>query len=88
MKFRRQQPIAAYILDFYCDAAKLAIELDGGQHNTDAARRHDTIRTQFLSGRGVRVLRFWNHEVLEDLDAVLEAIHIALTPALSRRERE
>jgi len=63
MKFRRQHPASPYVLDFYCDAAKLAIELDGGQHNTDAARRHDCRRTEFLKTRGIAILRFWNHEV-------------------------
>ena len=88
MKFRRQHPVTPYVLDFYCDAAKLAIELDGGQHNTDAARRHDSRRTEFLKTQGIAILRFWNHEVFQDTDDVLEAIHNALTPALSRRERE
>jgi very-short-patch-repair endonuclease len=88
MKFRRQQPIARYVLDFYCDEAKIAIELDGGQHNTESARRHDSQRTTFLQERGIIVLRFWNNEVLEETEGVLEAIHNALTPTLSQRERE
>jgi very-short-patch-repair endonuclease len=88
MKFRRQHPVAPYILDFYCDERQLAIELDGGQHNTDAALRHDCRRTEILNARGITVLRFWNHDVFESTDAVLEAIHNALTPTLSRRERE
>jgi adenine-specific DNA-methyltransferase len=88
MKFRRQHAIAGYILDFYCDAAKLAIELDGGQHNTDQARRYDADRSLFLQERGIVVLRYWNHEVFEELESVLESIYSALTPALSRRERE
>jgi very-short-patch-repair endonuclease len=78
-KFRRQHPIPPYILDFYCDAAQLAIELDGGQHNTDEARARDEIRTSFLASRGIQVLRFWNDVVLTETDAVLEAIHKALT---------
>jgi very-short-patch-repair endonuclease len=78
-KFRRQHPIAPYVLDFYCDDAKLAIELDGGQHNTDETRLHDEIRLKFLAEHGIRVLRFWNHEVLTETDATLEAIHKALT---------
>jgi very-short-patch-repair endonuclease len=88
MKFRRQQPIARCILDFYCDQAKLAIELDGGQHNTESARRHDSERTAFLGERDITVLRFWNNGVLQETEGVLEAIHNALTPALSQRERE
>jgi very-short-patch-repair endonuclease len=78
-KFRRQHPVGRYILDFYCDEAKLAIELDGGQHNSDEARRQDAVRSEFLSKQRIDVLRFWNHELLEDLDAVLEAIHKTLT---------
>jgi very-short-patch-repair endonuclease len=78
-KFRRQHPIPPYVLDFYCHAKKLAIELDGGQHNTDEARAHDEIRTRFLASRGIHVLRFWNDAVLTETDAVLEAIHKALT---------
>jgi very-short-patch-repair endonuclease len=78
-KFRRQHPVPPYILDFYCDAAQLAIELDGGQHNTDEARAHDEIRARFLASRGIQVLRFWNDVVLTETDAVLEAIHKALT---------
>jgi very-short-patch-repair endonuclease len=78
-KFRRQHPVPPYILDFYCDSKKLAIELDGGQHNTDEARAHDEIRSNFLTERGITVLRFWNDAVLTETDAVLEAIHKALT---------
>jgi very-short-patch-repair endonuclease len=78
-KFRRQHPVPPYTLDFYCDAKKLAIELDGGQHFTEEARAHDEIRTGFLASRGIQVLRFWNDIVLTETDAVLEAIHNTLT---------
>jgi very-short-patch-repair endonuclease len=78
-KFRRQHPVEPYVLDFYCHKVKFAVELDGGQHNTDVARRYDEERTLFLTRQGIRVLRFWNHDVLQDTDAVLEAIHNALT---------
>lgn len=78
-KFRRQHPITPYVLDFYCDDAKLAIELDGGQHNTDEAREHDEIRTRFLAEQGITVLRVWNDQVLTETEVVLEAIHRALT---------
>jgi very-short-patch-repair endonuclease len=88
MKFRRQHPVAGYILDFYCDEARLAVELDGGQHNTDQARRYDSDRSDFLRERDIVVLRYWNHDVFEELESVLESIYNALTPALSRRERE
>jgi very-short-patch-repair endonuclease len=78
-KFRRQHPIVPYVVDFYCESAKFAVELDGGQHNTDEARLHDDIRTRFLAEQGIQVLRFWNHDVLTETDAVLAAIHNALT---------
>jgi type I restriction enzyme S subunit len=77
-KFRRQQPFPPYILDFYCHELKLAVELDGGQHNEDAARRRDARREEYLAERGVRVLRFWNHDVLTQTEAVLEAIYQAV----------
>jgi very-short-patch-repair endonuclease len=73
--------VAPYILDFYCQEAKVAVELDGGQHadkhrtNLDEGRRCD------LEGRGIRVLRFWNHDVLQNTEAVLQAIWEALPSA-------
>ena len=81
LKFRRQHPVPPYIVDFCCVAARLVIELDGSQHGPEA----DLIRTHFLKRRGYRVLRFWDNEVLKDLDAVLEvilatAIQRTLTP--------
>ncbi|MCI0630358.1 MAG: glycogen debranching enzyme N-terminal domain-containing protein [Phycisphaerales bacterium] len=87
MKFRRQHPIASYVLDFYCHEARLAVELDGGQHREEANRRKDEARTRFLEGRGIRVLRYWDHEVLQETEAVLEAIVSALAP-LSPRQQE
>jgi very-short-patch-repair endonuclease len=70
--FRRQHPVGPYILDFYCAPLKLAIELDGGQH---AARvGYDAARTRFLAGRGIRVIRFWNNDVMENPLGVLERL--------------
>jgi putative DNA methylase len=77
-KFRKQHPIDRYVLDFYCSSEKLAIELDGGQHNTEDARTKDIERSSYLDQRGIRVLRFWNHEVFENLDGVLKRIWEAL----------
>jgi len=83
MKFRRQHPVGNYILDFYCDEARLAIELDGGQHAQSS--KYDSQRTEELLKKGIRVVRFWNNEVLENLDGVLEriaeAIRIDLPPS-------
>ena len=77
-RFRKQHPIARFVLDFYCPAARLAIEIDGGQHNTAPGCASDEERTRYLKARGIRVLRFWNHEVLQDLPGVLERIWEAL----------
>lgn len=75
-RFRRQHPFADYILDFVCPERRLVIELDGGQHAEQATA--DTVRTLFLEGAGFRVLRFRNHEMFADLDAVCEVIRRAL----------
>jgi very-short-patch-repair endonuclease len=75
-KFRRQDAVGPYIVDFLCMEPKLIIEVDGGQH---AERVHDDAqRTEYLRGLGYRVVRFWNHEVLGNSDAVLESIRVAL----------
>ena len=65
-KFRRQHPVAGYILDFYCVRKRLAIELDGGQHADSDAITYDQRRTNRLNEVGVRVLRFWDHDVRRD----------------------
>jgi len=75
-KFRRQHPFGDYILDFVCLEARLIIELDGGQHAERNAE--DGIRTSLLERAGFRMLRFWNHEVLHEMDAVKESIWQAL----------
>jgi very-short-patch-repair endonuclease len=70
LKFRRQHPLPPYILDFYCDALKLVVELDGSQHNV----RSDAVRDRFLRQQGMIVLRFWDNDVLLQTDAVVQAI--------------
>ena len=72
LKFRRQQPIDEFIVDFVCFEKKLIIELDGGQHAQ--AREEDRKRDKSLTEKGYTVLRFWNNEVLENLAGVLEVI--------------
>jgi very-short-patch-repair endonuclease len=76
-RFRRQHPIGKYIADFACIDKKLVIELDGGQHQDQVA--YDENRTAFLQAQGWHVLRFWNNDVLENLDGVLASIAEALT---------
>lgn len=72
VKFRRQQPIGPYIVDVVSFEARLIIEVDGGQHNDAEARRVDRLRAEWLASNGYRVLRFWNHDVLQSEDAVVE----------------
>jgi very-short-patch-repair endonuclease len=78
VKFRRQQVLAGYILDFYCHQAKLAVELDGGQHDEPDGRSRDAHRDAVLRRLGVIVLRFWNNEVLTNISGVLGAIQNGL----------
>ena len=75
-KFRRQQPIGPYIVDFACLPRKLIVELDGGQHASQQA--YDEKRDTFLKDKGFRILRFWNNEVFENCFGVLESIYNAL----------
>ena len=74
MKFRRQQPLGSYILDFYCSEKMLAVELDGGQHDIPEEREYDLRRTDFLKSEGVDVLRVWNSQIRENLPWVLELV--------------
>jgi very-short-patch-repair endonuclease len=80
-KFYRQYSVGNYILDFYCPEKKLAIELDGGQHDEEEQKRADAIRTAYLNERGIKVIRFWNNEVLKNIDGVGEVIIKFLTPS-------
>ena len=75
-EFSRQIPIGPFICDFVCRRSKLVIELDGGQHSARADA--DAKRTRFVEEQGYRVIRFWNHEVLENMEGVLHAIGVAL----------
>ena len=75
LKFRRQYPIGGYILDFFCDELNLVIELDGGGHAASEQVAYDEERTKILNGAGIRVIRFWNHDLLNETEAVLEEIY-------------
>jgi len=76
--FRRQAPIGRYIVDFFCPAKHLIIELDGGHHNDDEIAKRDHERQMWLEQEGYRVIRFWNSEINSDLTAVLEGIYVEL----------
>lgn len=72
LKFRRQQPVGVYVVDFFCPEKKLIVELDGGQHQERAG--YDADRDIWLKSEGYTVLRYWNNEVIENLEGVLEDI--------------
>ena len=79
-KFRRQQPIDKYIVDFFCPELKLIIELDGGQHNEEQNIVYDEKRTEFLNKQGYRVLRIWNNDIDKNIEGVIDYIKSKLTP--------
>ena len=76
LKWRRQMPVGPYFADFACFSEKLIVELDGGQHDSQADYDYD--RTRFLQREGYRVMRFWNNDVLTNIDGVLEQISLSL----------
>ena len=76
-KFRRQVPLGPYVVDFLCEQARVIVEVDAGQHTERVA--YDSARTEWLRARGYVVVRFWNDEVLLNIEGVL----MTLTPALS-----
>lgn len=78
-KFRRQQPVGRYIVDFINFEKKLIIEVDGGQHSI--YKKRDIIRDKYLKKEGYRVLRFWDNEVLNNIEGVLEVIMQNLSPS-------
>ena len=77
-QFRRQFPIGEFIVDFCCRAQRLVIELDGSQHGEVAGVVADQERTRLISMRGYRVIRFWNEEILTNLEGVLEQVFAEL----------
>ena len=78
-KFRRQQPLGPYVVDFVCFEKQLIVELDGGHHSEQLA--YDADRTAWLGSQGYRVLRFWNHQILGEIGAVNQVIYEALLGA-------
>jgi very-short-patch-repair endonuclease len=83
--FRRQHPAGPYVLDFYCPALCLAIELDGGQHAQPSHAQRDATRTRWLAERNVTLLRYWNSDVTQNLSGVLEDIAIKVAELQSAR---
>ncbi len=75
-KFKRQKPIGRYVVDFVCVEEKLIIELDGGQHADNV--EYDRVRDSWLCREGYTVLRFWNNEMMNEMEGVLERIRLAL----------
>lgn len=73
-KFRRQHSVGDFILDFYCPAKKLAIELDGHHHNEELQAAHDAKRTAFINSKGIKVIRIENHNVFNNAGGVLDYI--------------
>jgi very-short-patch-repair endonuclease len=73
-QFNRQKPIGNYIVDFYSVNAKLVIEVDGGQHYTDKGKQDDNVRDNYMAQLGLRVLRFSDRDVLQNIDGVVETI--------------
>jgi very-short-patch-repair endonuclease len=74
LHFRRQSPLLSYIVDFECRRARLIVEVDGGQHAFANGLQRDHLRDESIAGKGYRILRFWNNEVDENLEGVLERI--------------
>lgn len=74
LQFYRQKTIGKYIVDFYCPKACIVIELDGGQHYTESGQERDKLRDEVLSNMGVKVLRFSDRDVFENLNGVMESI--------------
>lgn len=84
LRFRRQFSLGPYFADFICLPARLIIEVDGGQHAEEEQMAHDQRRTAWLNSQNFRVLRFWNLDVLENLEGVVDAIDGALRQPLPR----
>ena len=78
VKFRRQEPIGIYVVDFVSFEKKLIVEIDGGQHSIEENKANDEIRTQWLESQGFHVIRFWNNDISSNLDGVITHIQEAL----------
>ena len=74
LEFRRQYPMGDYIVDFICREKKIIIELDGGQHNEPDNIEKDNIRTEFIESNGYKVIRFWNNDILSNIEGVYQKL--------------
>jgi len=84
LHWRHQVPLGPYVTDFCSHRAKLILEADGGQHATEASKAYDAARTRFLAAEGYRVLRFWNHDILTNIDGVLKAVSLSIREGTER----
>ncbi|MDY6853447.1 MAG: endonuclease domain-containing protein [Thermodesulfobacteriota bacterium] len=80
LKFFRQYSVGVYILDFYCPKLKLGVELDGGQHADEKIREYEMACSEYLRTQGIEVIRFWNQEVMKNIEGVLCKIGEKITP--------
>lgn len=74
VRFVRQYSVGPYVLDFFCPTQRLAVEIDGGQHSEEIHKQHDMKRTAYLAQHHIQVLRFWNNEVLQNIEGVWQKI--------------
>ena len=74
LRFFRQYGVGPYVLDFYCPERRLAVEVDGGQHADSHSEQHDADRERYLNQLGIRVIRFWNNDVLQNTEGVVQRI--------------
>jgi very-short-patch-repair endonuclease len=80
LKFFRQYSVGPYIIDFYCPKLRLAVELDGGQHSEEEVRGYDMVRSDYLRAQGIETIRFWNNDVMKNIEGVLLKIAEKITP--------
>jgi len=80
VKFRRQQPVGDYIVDFISFEKRLIIEIDGGHHFESTKNENDHARTEYLVSKGYRVIRFWNTDIMQNIEGVIDEILNTLTP--------
>ena len=85
-KFRRQHPISIYIADFYCHKLKLVIEIDGSIHDSEEAKSNDKRRQQDLEDLNLKVIRFTNHQVKNEIENVIEMISSTIEKLTTRKE--